>query len=98
MGRWLIKFDEDRFLEWSSIVDAPITMMMTRKELEEHVRNFRGSEGLDRLAERIERAVGPETIGWNRAGPNERRLTAKEIEEQYTRRPTQRQSDHQEPK
>lgn len=92
MGRWLVKVDEDRFLEWSSIVDAPVTMIMSREQLRAFVRERHGTEGLERLEDRIARAQPLSKVGWNRAGPKETCLTPEQIVELYTV-PTQRQGD-----
>lgn len=93
MGRWLVRTDDDRFLEWSSIVDAPITMLMTRAELEEYVRDEYGREGLSRLNDRIERAQKLSEIGWNRAGEGEASLSPEEIIVRYTRQSSLHQGD-----
>lgn len=48
MGRFLIRLDGDegpRYLEWSTIVDAPVTFGMTREELATHYRDEYGRAG-----------------------------------------------------
>jgi len=84
----------DKYLEWSTIVDAPLTPGLTLEQLKEHIRDKYGSESLDRLPSRLERvekygtsmlegiSVG-DLIAGNRAGENETRLTEDEIYERY---------------
>ena len=92
MGRWLVKLG-DRYLEWSSIVDAPISMLMTDEELAAYWRERYGTEGLERLATVKAGAPGAESIGWNRAGPNETRLSVEEIIERYDPRTTKAENN-----
>ncbi|HEX8795470.1 MAG TPA: hypothetical protein VF765_31185 [Polyangiaceae bacterium] len=96
MGTVIIKL-ADHYLEWSSIVDAPVTFGMTLEELNEHVREELGAEGLRRLPARLERVErqghsgfhgeGVDGIIWlNRAGPGETPLSKAEIVEWFVRR------------
>ncbi len=84
MGRWLVKVGEDRFLEWSSIVDAPVTPIMTKDELLDWLRDRYGSYGVEQAEERMARAMPLSEIGWNRAGPREESLTPEQIIERYS--------------
>lgn len=100
MPRYLIRLEcpEERFLEWSTIVDAPVTCGMTEGELREYIRQEYGRQGLRRLDERIERCREKGTsaynvdreaaIAFNRAGPDETHATLEEIKESYCREPT----------
>lgn len=101
MGRGFVKLVDpvDRsewFLEWSTVVDAPITFGMRRDELEDYVRKEYGEYGLTRL---------PRWLSWldktgtsyqgvssceavletNYAGPDEEEATADDIVRWYCR-------------
>jgi hypothetical protein len=85
MSRYLIKLADDAYVEWSTVVDAPVSGVFTRSELIEQDQ-----------ADRIERCdkyghsamwFGPQTaeelIAGNRAGFQETALTLDEIIEQF---------------
>ena len=55
MPTWIIK-SRDRYFLWSTVVDAPVSGPLTREELEAHVRDESGREGVERLPERLARA------------------------------------------
>ena len=59
MGRCIIKLvGEDKrewFMEWSSVVDAPLTYGMNLEGLADHVRYNHGQAGIDELPERMAR-------------------------------------------
>ncbi|PTY02607.1 hypothetical protein DB346_08645 [Verrucomicrobia bacterium LW23] len=92
MGRPIIKI-KDRYFIWSTIVDAPISRGMTRKELEVEIMRTRGAEGLKELPARLARVEACGTsaqhanlrslISHNRAGPDESHLSAEEIYQRY---------------
>lgn len=93
MPRIIIKLD-DKYFEWSTVVEAPVTLGLT---LEEFIRYYQdeygrmGLEGLDRRLERVEKygtssmvdVTVFETIHCNRAGHNEKHLDKDEILEHY---------------
>lgn len=81
MGRYLVKVDEDRYLLWSSIVDAPLGWIMSKAELNAHYEFAPTRNDIDRW---VERAVPLSEVGWNRAGPNEECLTPEQIIARYT--------------
>lgn len=96
MGRFLIRLDGDegpRYLEWSTIVDAPVTFGMTREELATHYRDEYGRAGSRDFEERMRRVDEKGTsaydytvadhISGNRAGPDETELTAEELYQAY---------------
>ena len=100
MGRSIVKIrdrDQDWYLEWSSVVDAPVTYGMTLDELKAHTKEQYGQQGLDVLPERLARveATGTssmmgdrsveEFIRGNRAGKGETCLTLAQIGEMYCR-------------
>ena len=93
MPRHIIKL-RDKYLEWSTIVDAPLTPGLTLEQLQEHIGNKYGLDRLKYLPSRLERVEKYGTsklegvsvadlIAGNRAGENETRLTEDEIYEQY---------------
>lgn len=92
MGKFIIKIN-DKYFEWSTIVDAPITYGMSLEELSAYIRRTQGTEGLDLLPKRLERVNQKGTsaidrtldnlISSNRAGINEKNITAEEIYKQY---------------
>lgn len=93
MGRTLIKLKEF-YLEWSSIIDAPLTFGMGLDELKTYIKDEYGEQGLRDLEVRLVRveekgtsefdaADVVDTIWFNRAGPNERRATIEGIYQHY---------------
>ncbi len=98
MGKFLLHH-EGVFVEWSTVVDAPVSEAMNLDELSGYIRNRYGEEGIDQLPARIARAVekgtsciGPsytfdDIVAGNRAGPDEAELSRDElIAEYFTRR------------
>jgi|SRR5271155_2194696 len=99
MGRTIIKTPHPLrpYLEWSSIVDAPVTYGMNRETLRRYVKEENGNEGLRTFNERLDRADRKgtssfmeknvkETISCNRAGKGETRLTMDQIVDFYCER------------
>ncbi len=102
MPRYIVKL-EDRYFEWSTVVDAPVTYPMTLEQFEAYYREEYGRVGMEQLPERLERverqgtsARGYETPGrscvegllaCNRAGPRETCLTLDELRD-WARRET----------
>lgn len=93
MARFIIKI-KDRYLEWSTIVDAPVTISATLEDFKEYYLAEYGQSSADELAERLERVEAKGTsshihsslgdcIAGNRAGDNEETLTLDEIYEKY---------------
>ena len=92
MGRYIIKLG-NYYLEWSSIVDAPVGFGMTLDEFTAHYREHYGTDSMDDLARRLERVertgtsahnyVLADIITANRAGPKECSLRQQEIYEAY---------------
>lgn len=96
MPRFIVKF-KDKYMIFSTIVDAPVTYGMTIGELEDYVRMTHGQSGLDDLPKRLERVErygsssmgkrsAEDVMGFNRAGPNEDCLTMEEIYQAYVLR------------
>lgn len=92
MGRFIVKI-KDRYFEWSTIVDAPITKGMSKRQLEEYIKAEYGRQGLEKLAERLNRVESTGTsahgetletvLSHNRAGPNESEISAEVIYRLY---------------
>lgn len=92
MGRGLVKI-KDKFFEWSTIVDAPISWGMSLDELTEHIKRTQGEEGLAVLAGRLERIAKTgtsfydytleELLSFNRAGLNEVSISENEIYKRF---------------
>jgi len=97
MGRGIVKFTHegvDYFCEWSTVVDAPVTYLLTLKELKAYYKEEYGRYGMRGFKLRMERVMEKgtsfhmdasmeETISCNRAGDKEKRLTAKQIIKKY---------------
>lgn len=101
MPRHIVKIADrgvDYFVEWSTVVDAPVTHGMTFEEIALYYLNRYGTSGMDDFDERIARTkahgtscrdktTAEELIAGNRAGPDERELTMAEIIEECIRKP-----------
>ena len=87
---------DDRYFVFSTVVDAPITRLMTKAEFEEYYRKEYGTVGLKELVPRLERtdAKGTsshlydsfeEMVCCNRYGDGEETLTRDEFISQLKR-------------
>lgn len=90
MGRGIVKLAEDEYVEWSSIVDAPVSYVVDRETAvgawsEERV------DRADRNGHSYRDGFGLEG---NRAGEDERELTRDEIRERYRRPPSEGEVEH----
>jgi hypothetical protein len=97
MGRYIIKLGP-YYLEWSTIVDAPVTYGMTLDEFTEYYQAEYGLSAMAELPERLERVNRfgcsakdgysiDNLMSFNRAGPNETSLDRESIYEKYCRHP-----------
>lgn len=100
MGWAVFKVDdngEERFLVWSSVVDAPISFALTAKEFGEFVVHDAVRDARETAARMLQRARETGTssrmvssladvLCVNRAGPRESKLTKDEVLEFYVRR------------
>ena len=80
MGQFIVKVtapDGPRYLEWSTIVDAPVTYGMTLAEFRRHYRREYGASGMRELPERLA------FVENNRAGAGETCLTLAQIVDHY---------------
>lgn len=83
MGRAVVKLEDGRYLEWSTVVDAPVSVSLTRNEAVEEW----GEERVARADQYGTSFHDPQSaaklVAYNRAGPKERNLTMEEICEGY---------------
>lgn len=93
MPRYIIKLtgkEGDFYMEWSTIVDAPVTYGMSLEAFKEHIKEEYGNQGLGELPRRLERVEqygsssiaresAADIVRQNRAGPNERSLRLHEV-------------------
>lgn len=89
MSKYIVHH-EGQFLEWSTVVDAPITFANSLSDFEAYYREEYGEAGMIGLPVRIERAIKngtsavpdmslKELVRDNRAGPNETKLSLKDV-------------------
>lgn len=86
MARAICKLGDNQYCEWSTIVDAPVTMIMSRVEAVA----FFGEQRIARADKNghsffdLEPETPEELIMYNMAGPEETTLTLEEIIKEYT--------------
>ena len=99
MSRYILKLHDDQkkkdyYLFWSSIVDAPVSEGLSKKEFTKLYQIEYGLSGMQKLSERMKRVekqgsscvlgrTGNEMIKRNRAGNDESELTKAEILNKY---------------
>lgn len=94
MPRCVAKLAEDTYVEWSTIVDAPVTYTMTREQMLSYLDRKDGERSYDENRQRLNRTDLTGTsfhdatslknlISGNRAGEKETRITLEEIIERY---------------
>jgi len=99
MGRCVAKIGEDKYLMWSTVVDAPTTYIMSRQEMIDYMITNAVTQATDDAEQSLKRAdengtswqagsrqTFDDLIVANRAGKNEERLTKEELIEEYTYR------------
>lgn len=104
MATYIIRLDDEKadppvsyYLEWSTVVDAPVTRGMSRGEFEAYYRQENGERGMDELPERMARVDAKGTsslhdpsvnsvLSGNRAGKGETRLTKDQILDFFCRK------------
>ena len=101
MGTALLRLmdgETEWWLEWSTVVDAPVTYGMTEAQLGEHIMTTQGSDGLGRLSRRMEvaRSRGglastsfldyERDVDHNRAGAKETSITIAQLIDVYCHR------------
>ncbi len=86
-----------RYIDWSTIVDAPVSGALTRAEIKEHWKRTYGSAASVDIGDRLKDAdkygtdcfdhsTIEQVIGGNRAGPRESELTLAQIIDLVARR------------
>ena len=98
MGRCIVKLTDDAganfYLEWSSIVDAPVTYGMPLEEFHEYYREEYGESGMRDLPQRLKRVESKGCSSWidssaedvisgNRAGPKETEFSREQLIEKF---------------
>jgi len=100
MPRFICKVSEDDqvwYLEWSTVVDAPVTYGMPLEEFKEYYRDEYGRSSLDELEKRLERVEikgtssmmdgsAEELMDWNRAGKDGSSLSRQQLIDVYCTR------------
>lgn len=93
MGVYIIKI-KDKYLEWSTIVDAPVTYGMSLDEFKEYYRQRYGEFRIRGLGSRLELVekkgssdlegmTVEDVIRFNRSGEDESCITMDEIYQKY---------------
>lgn len=102
MGRYILKItdevnQQDYYLEWSTIVDAPVTYGMPLDEFAKYYKMEYGDKGMSGFAERMQRVEEKGCSGYypddkleeffecNRAGDHETQLDKEGILDKYCR-------------
>jgi hypothetical protein len=97
MPRYIVKLNDgnrDYYLEWSTVVDAPVTFGVSLEEFKQGYQEQYGTEGMRALAERLVRVEKKgtsdllhgsvdELLQFNRAGKGETCLTKEQIIDAY---------------
>ncbi len=92
MPHYTLKLGEDQYLEWSTIVDAPITNILSRKEIISFLKTrYPDKEVLinkrlnlvDEVGTSIENYSVEQIIKYNRAGEDEKSISLEEIKQRY---------------
>lgn len=88
MGRMIAKFG-DRYTEWSTVVDSPVSQLLPLPEFKRYLLENYGIEALDELPRRLARVeklgtssqmgqTAQDLLRHNRAGPNESHVGTEE--------------------
>jgi len=100
MPVYIVKLHDERdgkdyYMEWSTIVDAPVTYGLSKEEFEEYYGEEYGNDGMLKLPVRMERVERKGTSGrppfddlnelidFNRAGEAESCLSVPELIDKY---------------
>lgn len=100
MARTIIKLSEGEqswYLEFSSVVDAPVTDGMSLEEFKEYYRDEYGRSSMEEMEKRLAEVEAKGTssrmydsaeavLRYNRAGVNETQLTIQQIIDHYCKR------------
>lgn len=105
MPRYIAKLADNKYVEWSTIVDAPVTYILTRDQMLAHLDEQDGKRSFDENRQRLERCDKNGTscqfpmnmkdlIRYNRAGEDEKEISLKEILERYDIKHAEENSEH----
>lgn len=87
MGHIILKLADDKFVEWSTVVDAPISPVFTKAEarqLYDPIRIQRADANGHSMLDYPPGTTAANWINCNRAGEKERRISVEKIIELYT--------------
>lgn len=92
MPRGIIKLDDNKFIEWSTVVDAPVSYIFDKKEAEEQVKSYpQACQELFKETEMTFTSITVEQIlNFNRAGVHKNCISKEQIIEDYTNRTERR--------
>lgn len=96
MPRCIVKIDENKYIEWTTVCDAPTTFIMNRDEMLSYLNAQDSERSFDENRKRLDRADLHGTsfhaptslkqiISGNRAGKDEKEITIDQIIEKYSR-------------
>lgn len=93
MGRGIVKLAADEFVEWSTIVDAPVTEILSKSEMQQYLYSAYGSSSTEDSDRRLALADANgtsfrdstvlELLSYNRAGDREETITLDQIRGKY---------------
>lgn len=99
MSRYIVKLvdkteNKEYYMEWSTVVDAPVTYGMSLEEFKEYYEEEYGKQGMDGLDERLSRVnekgtsamlykSAEDLVEYNHAGKEGTLLTYEEILQQF---------------
>jgi hypothetical protein len=100
MPRFICKItdnDQAWYLEWSTVVDAPVTFGMSLENFKEYYKDEYGRQGMEELPQRLERVESKGTsamlyesledlISWNRSGKEGSCLSKQQLIDVYCTR------------
>lgn len=93
MAKFIVKLEENKYVQWSTVTDSPETNVLTKDEILEFMKTHdRTGENVAERFKRVETQGTSSTLGHsaddllscNRAGPDEVTLSKQELIELYT--------------
>lgn len=87
MGKAIVRLADDAFVEWSTVVDAPVDWVRTRKEAESLWGAERVGRALNNGHSFVDIGPDPHYAMCNRAGPGEECITVAAIVRRFTAGP-----------
>lgn len=88
MGSCILKLANNEYVEWSTVVDAPVTYIMSRDKIKAELGGDDIEDRLSRADERGSSMLAPtmsleQALGTNRAGPHESHASLAEIRARF---------------